>query len=547
MSSQSYRRSFNEDSGSRRPYSNLGIARSGRRQDEVVGREAADRAFTYDLWRRDRHERGVIDSFSRARLTNQTPRHSACQIKTEHPDRDCGAVLNGVSLFVPEESPNEARSGHENSVTAENPSSPSIGSHRDTNPPHAPTQTGSSDAVIRPRGLSDALVPSRPAGFTNATVPPAQCKCPVSLFCEARVDKYIDCRTLVLEWNNWNKRQQKESMPEPPIDVLPEDEPFATLSEVQVITGLLDKVETRPRMSRALRMAFSMIQDWIRRMQSNSVAEDILTQSHALEHLKHFLSDDNSQLRREKQVPQSMIEDLTIIQRKWENGDLSVLACRGLRQTRNDGQWSADPNWQHARNADFLGHGLLVNGQTWHYRAEMCRDGAHGPPIAGISGTAQDGARSIVMGYHDNVKKEYYADIDQGDKIWYLGTALPRGENDKRPTNLKDPTVVGLRRQRITPGSKGQGPTASTRAMVTSYRTGNPVRVFRSFRLAKIVPMRPPRGFRYDGLYTVTDFEILNTERQIYRFVLERLATGQGPLRENLAPPKPEARKRKRE
>jgi hypothetical protein len=125
-----------------------------------------------------------------------------------------------------------------------------------------------------------------------------------------------------------------------------------------------------------------------------------------------------------------------------------------------------------------------------------------------------------------------------------MGTALPRADADKEATNLKD--SVSHLRSRVTMNGKGDGPSHRTEALITSYRTKTPVRVFRSFGLAPIVKMRPLRGFRYDGLYVVTEYELLKKHRQIYRFKMERMADGQGPLRENLAPPLPKTRKRQR-
>jgi hypothetical protein len=63
-----------------------------------------------------------------------------------------------------------------------------------------------------------------------------------------------------------------------------------------------------------------------------------------------------------------------------------------------------------------------------------------------------------------------------------------------------------------------------------------PVRVFRSSKAAKIVPLRPKRGLRYDGLYVVKEYELVNVKRQIYQFEMKRLNDRegeyvQGPLR----------------
>lgn len=320
-----------------------------------------------------------------------------------------------------------------------------------------------------------------------------------------------------------------------------------TLTEVQEVAKILDKIRTTP--ARTLRMCnqFRRLQEWILKAQHNSVSQEALEQSLVLNRLKEFLSDDYAPTRVNKDIPINLVENLTIIYRKWEHGDLSVLARRGLIQSREQGQFNPDPAWQYRRGADFFGHGHLVNGQTWNRRSEMARDGAHAPLIAGIYGTPEQGAKSIVMGYHDDSKKEYYADIDEGEHIWYIGTGHRRGENDTEPTNTKDPVehepgMVRLNRH-------GDDATVGTKALITSYRTKRPVRVFRSFRLAKIVKYRPVKGFRYDGLYKVVGYELLKQHRQIYRFEMIRLDKSeddQGPLRENLPPPEPE-RKRKRE
>ncbi|EXJ73316.1 uncharacterized protein A1O5_03076 [Cladophialophora psammophila CBS 110553] len=333
-----------------------------------------------------------------------------------------------------------------------------------------------------------------------------------------------------------------------PVTNVRRKEPFITLQEVVPIVRLLDQVHTRKRMSMGIRHIFAKIQEWTRLMSNHSMTQEILDESRVLDHLKKFLSDDNAALWRTKAVPEHIIEDLTYLCQKWEFGDLGVLARRGLRLHGLNGLLFPDPDWPWKRSADFFGHGHLMNGQTWCFRAEMMHDGAHAPPIAGIYGTKKEGARSVVMGLHDEGKEHYYADVDKGNTIYYYGTALPRLPDDTEPTNIKD--LVTHRVERITKNSRGQGPTNATMSLFTSYRTGRPVRVFRSFRLAKIVPHRPITGFRYDGLYIVIAPELVKIERQIYRFKMERMTTGQGPLRHSETPLRPEnrpSRKRKRD
>lgn len=335
-----------------------------------------------------------------------------------------------------------------------------------------------------------------------------------------------------------------------PVVRSPEEEPFATLAEVAPIIRHLDQVSARTRLTRALRNVFFRIEQWIRVMMNHSLTQAILTQSGVLNRIKNFLAPKNAQFRQRKAVPVQIVEDLTYLHDKWTFGDLGVLATRGLLQVGTTAQLTPDPTWPWRRTADFYGHGHLINGQTWCYRAEMMRDGAHAPPIAGISGKKHQGARSVVMGYHDEEREHFYADIDQGNIIYYYGTALPRKPGDREPTNIKDPIVHQV--ERITRNSKGEGPTHATTYLFDSYRMGRPVRVFRSFKLADIVPHRPLTGFRYDGLYIVTAPELVKKDRQIYRFKMERMVEGQGPLRSSNAPLQPEyrqnqQRKRKRE
>jgi hypothetical protein len=298
----------------------------------------------------------------------------------------------------------------------------------------------------------------------------------------------------------------------------------------------------------SLRIAFDRMRAWIRRMQHNSVTQETLESTHVLEALKHFLGDENRAMVEAKEVPQEIVEDLTFFQRKWEFGDLSILPLRGLILGGPTGLLP-DPEWPFLRSADFYGPGHLVNGQVFWCRAAMMRDGAHAPPIAGICGTVEAGAKSIVMGRHEVSIKDYYADIDEQETIWYYGTALARKPGDDQPTNILDPDRDTYRRSRITKTVKGEGPTDATLALIKSYQTGNDVRVFRSWRLAEIVPNRPLRGFRYDGLYVVKDYSLQRRDRQIYRFRMERKTSGQGPLREANPPLMPgarRARKRKR-
>ena len=114
----------------------------------------------------------------------------------------------------------------------------------------------------------------------------------------------------------------------------------------------------------------------------------------------------------------------------------------------------------------------------------------------GIFGEKDKGAYSIVLSggtpYHDQ---------DDGDVIHYSGTE-----------------------------GKDFTPTENTLHLVRSAELGNEIRVIRSCHLPKKNPYRPELGLRYDGLYTVKYYIIVDQKSAIYRFRLERCA-GQEPIR----------------
>jgi hypothetical protein len=313
----------------------------------------------------------------------------------------------------------------------------------------------------------------------------------------------------------------------------PQEETFIGLQEANTFRKRLATVVHRTHQSRLLHDDFKNIAESVRICQYNSVTKEVLIESRLLERLETFLSTNNRPRLESLQLPVEVIEDLTILLTKWQAGDFSVRARRGCRLNHQTGQWSIDPDCPFRRKSDYYGHGHLVNGQVWLYRIDMVRDGAHGATRAGIAATIDNGATSIVVSPKESKGNEY-ADVDRREYIEYMSTALKRQEDDNKATNIKDQDEH--RADRITKNDKAQGPTDNTKKLVTSYRTGKPVRVFRGLRLRKIVPLRPKVGFRYDGLYIVTNYELLNDERQIYKFYLERMKDGQGPIRNVSAP-----------
>ena len=120
----------------------------------------------------------------------------------------------------------------------------------------------------------------------------------------------------------------------------------------------------------------------------------------------------------------------------------------------------------------------------------------HTPTNAGISGSQNEGAESIVIsgGYED--------DQDFGDEIIYTGS----GGQDGSGKQIADQTL-----------------TRSNKALAKNEIDGLPVRVIRGAH--KGSPFAPASGYRYDGLYRVESHwsETGKSGFKMYRFRLLKL------------------------
>src|SRR5262249_47861691 len=146
-----------------------------------------------------------------------------------------------------------------------------------------------------------------------------------------------------------------------------------------------------------------------------------------------------------------------------------------------------------------FGHvaGISV-GTRFPTRSALAAAGVHPPLRAGISGSAQEGADSIVLngGYED--------DEDLGDEVIYTG----HGGNDP-----------GTGRQIADQELK-----AGNRALAKNRNDGLPVRVIRGWREPS--GRGPATGFRYDGLYRVESYWSERGRRgfTIWRFRLVQMS-----------------------
>jgi len=161
------------------------------------------------------------------------------------------------------------------------------------------------------------------------------------------------------------------------------------------------------------------------------------------------------------------------------------------------------------------GNGLLVNGSWYPSQLAVLRDGGHGASQGGITASSQEGAYSVIMAGGVDPKGKPYPNEDHGDEVLYCGT-----DN----TDLKV-----------------DAPSQDTKAMILNHTNGKSVRLFRSYNLGSKSEHAPERGFRYDGLYDVKDYEKMDPDgdkRNRHRFRLVR-CDGQDPIRSKGAAKRP--------
>ncbi|PSK53844.1 E3 ubiquitin-protein ligase UHRF1 [Elsinoe australis] len=184
---------------------------------------------------------------------------------------------------------------------------------------------------------------------------------------------------------------------------------------------------------------------------------------------------------------------------KWASRDFSTDLMRGIKYDK-DSAASIKKGYDLKKEGSTHGPLDLVNGQWWPSQLCLVRDGAHTSAQGGIGGRTGKGAWSVVMSSGQIEGGGTYPDIDGGDIVQYCGTD----------------------------GKEGQI-TENTQRMLESYEQKLPVRLIRSSKMGK--PMyKPELGFRYDGIYHIVSYEILDRVKQRHRFKLVR-EEGQDPIR----------------
>lgn len=194
--------------------------------------------------------------------------------------------------------------------------------------------------------------------------------------------------------------------------------------------------------------------------------------------------------------PTDIHMDAVALFQKLDKGNMDNSIFRGTEFTVDQNNWKPLNSYKYCVKPNYAGEGNLRNGQWWPIKLCALRDGAHGNIKGGIHHHLGQGVFSIVLG--GNPK---YQDIDEGDTIQYCSTE----------------------------GNQGR-PSHETKSFFKSYEDDLPIRVLRSSNLDDQNIYRPEVGYRYDGLYHVTGYGVVDEGKQKFRFYLARLP-GQTPIR----------------
>jgi hypothetical protein len=172
--------------------------------------------------------------------------------------------------------------------------------------------------------------------------------------------------------------------------------------------------------------------------------------------------------------------------------------CHGLyRMTSVNGRKTPALNKRYnQRPANVFGHNNIKVGAWSPLQLAALFNGGHGKSQAGIYGTEEAGAYSVVVsGQYDDL------DEDFGNSLYYSGSGSHENTDPKRPAES----------------------TSDTLSLHTSLETQRPVRVLRSSKGKS--KWAPTEGLRYDGLYKVesVDYPINGKGGMYEQFKLVRL------------------------
>ncbi|KAG9289816.1 hypothetical protein G9A89_015396 [Geosiphon pyriformis] len=139
-------------------------------------------------------------------------------------------------------------------------------------------------------------------------------------------------------------------------------------------------------------------------------------------------------------------------------------------------------------------------GSSWLYRINCSEAGVHRPHVAGIAGSSQQGAVSLVL------SGGYPEDVDNGEEFTYTGAGgrdLSGNKRTNEQSKDQELKLTNLALARTCNASINE----KTGAKAKDWRKSQPIRVVRGHGLNKHNPKYAPKeGCRYDGLYKLVEY-----------------------------------------
>lgn len=167
-------------------------------------------------------------------------------------------------------------------------------------------------------------------------------------------------------------------------------------------------------------------------------------------------------------------------------------------------------------------------GFCWKFRHGVAESGVHRPPVAGIHGQESDCAYSVVLsgGYED--------DIDYGHEFLYTGAGGRDLSGNKRTSNQSFDQELSRTNKALALNCNAKIDDKKG-AEANDWKAGKPVRVVRSYKLAKHSKFAPEDGYRYDGLYKVVKYypEKGQAGFIVWRYLLRRDDPARAPWEKN--------------
>ncbi|KAI6914126.1 hypothetical protein KC318_g2020 [Hortaea werneckii] len=284
-----------------------------------------------------------------------------------------------------------------------------------------------------------------------------------------------------------------------------------TTYESDVIAGVkeaINKAKIHRGNNAGLRNQFEMLSSYLHKAPFMQVTGQLLRDNRILHKQDGLQQIFDPEYMAGVPYPDWLQADAKELYNKWRNKNFETNLFWGLEAgraaTRHAEGRATTIDWNAVNRVSCDHHGSesIVNGQWWPLQLCLLRDGAHGQSQQGIHGKKGHGAFSCVVAGGLAPDNQPYPNIDEGNTVYYCGT----DSND---------------------GSVTEG----TSRLIESKESRKPIRLIRSHNLKN--EYAPEKGFRYDGLYTIVDFEMLdppNSKRQRHRFKMVRVP-GQPPMR----------------